>query len=153
MKNTTPKTRHQFTLDQDLGIMLERLCRKSACTKSDIIAKAVAAFLEQRGESEAVARLGQRLDRISRSVNAIQTDTEMVLESLALFIRYSITLNAHTPLPDQATQAVARERYLQFVDQVGRQIASGRGALKDGEGIDKPANKPQRKTTTKDAAQ
>jgi hypothetical protein len=45
---------------------------------------------------------------------------------LALFIRFSITLHAHTPVPDKATQSIAQERFDKFVEQVGRQIASGK---------------------------
>jgi hypothetical protein len=59
----------------------------------------------------------------------LRRDVEIVLESLALFIRFSITLNAHTPAPDKATQAVAQERFQKFVEQVGRQIAAGKKSL------------------------
>ncbi|MCO0638058.1 CopG family transcriptional regulator, partial [Lutimaribacter sp. EGI FJ00014] len=60
-------------------------------------------------------------------------DTEMVLETLALFIRFSIALHAHMPIPDKATQAIAQERFQKFVEQVGRQIASGKRSLGEDE--------------------
>lgn len=125
----TKKTRHQFHLPQALSEKLDRLCRQPGARKSDIIARAVETFIDRRGESEIDQRYGQRLDRLSRDLGHARRDVEMILESLALFIRFSITLNAHTPLPDKATQAVAQERFLNFVDQVGRQIAGGKTAF------------------------
>ena len=123
------KIRHQFFLEEDASARLEQLCRKASVTKSELVGKAVEAILEGRNGSELDKRYAQRLNRISRNLSRVRGDTEMILESLALFIRYSITLNAHTPMPDEATQAVARERFLKFVDQVGQQIARGRTTL------------------------
>lgn len=128
------RIRHQFLLGPELSERLESLGRDPATTKSAIVAKAVEAFLEQRGENELDRRYGVRLDRLSRDLGHIRRDAEMILESLALFIRFSITLHAHTPVPDRATQAIAQERFDKFVDQVGRQIASGKRSLGKGEG-------------------
>lgn len=127
------KTRHQFLLDPALSEKFERLCRHPGAKKSDLVAKAVTAFLDRRGESELDQRYAKRLDRLSRDIAHVRRDVETALESLALFIRFVITLNAHTPVPDKATQAVANERFLKFIDQVGRQIAGGRSSfgLKD----------------------
>jgi predicted DNA-binding protein len=123
------KIRHQFLLDPELSEKLEKLCRHPGATKSEIVAKAVEAFIERRGESELDQRFRQRLDRLSRDLDLTRRDVEMILESLALFIRFIITLNAHTPLPDKATQAIAQERFQKFVEQVGRQIAGGKRSL------------------------
>lgn len=120
------KTRHQFLLTPDISEKLERLCRHPGTTKSDIIAKAVEAFIERRGESELDSRYCERLDRLSRDIGHIRRNEEVLLESLAFFIRFSITLNAHTPAPDKATQAIAQERFAKFIEQVGRQVASGK---------------------------
>lgn len=128
------RIRHQFLLEPELSERLDRLSRDPATTKSAVVAKAVEAFLEQRGETELDRRYGIRLERLSRDVGHIRRDAEMILESLALFIRFSITLHAHTPVPDRATQAIAQERFDKFVDQVGRQIASGKRSLGKGEG-------------------
>lgn len=130
---TARKVRHQFLLDPGLSEKLERMCRGPGTTKSDIVARAVEAFLEHRGESEADKRYAQRLDRITRDVGHVRRDAEVILESLACFIRFSITLNAHAPLPDKATQVVAQERFSKFIEQVGRQVASGKLSLANGD--------------------
>ncbi|NGO54538.1 CopG family transcriptional regulator [Allomesorhizobium camelthorni] len=125
------RIRHQFLLDSELSEKLTQLSRSPSTTKSEIVAKAVQAFIDQRGENELDRRYGKRLDRLSRDLDHVRRDAEMILESLALFIRFSITLHAHTPVPDKATQAVAQERFQKFVEQVGRQIASGKRSLRD----------------------
>lgn len=123
------KIRHQFLLDPDLSEKLDKLAAHPSATKSEVVAKAVEAWIERRGETELDRRYGKRLDRLSRESELIRRDVGIVLESLALFIRFTITLNAHTPAPDKATQAVAQERFRKFVEQVGRQIASGKRSL------------------------
>jgi uncharacterized membrane protein YccC len=122
------KIRHQFLLGADLSGRLEKLSRVPGTTKSKVIAKAVEAFLDRQAENEMDQRYGKRLDRMSHDIEHLRRDSEVLLESLALFIRFSITLNAHTPMPDKATQALAHERFLKFVDQVGHKIASGKSA-------------------------
>lgn len=86
------KIRHQFCLEEDASAKLEKLCRKASVTKSELVGKAVEAFIEGRIEGETDKRYAQRLNRISRNLSRVRGDTEMILESLALFIRYNITL-------------------------------------------------------------
>jgi len=93
---TNKKTRCQVLTDADLAEEIETYCRR------------------------------KRLDKLSGDLERMRRDEEMILESLALFIRFSIAMNANKPLPDKATMAIAHERYLRFVDQVGHQIARGR---------------------------
>jgi len=124
----TKKTRHQFMLERTLSEKLQRLCRHPGANKSDIVAKAVTDFIARRGESEIDQRYGKRLDCLSRDIAHVRRDVETTLESLALLIRFVITLNAHTPTPDKATLAIAQERFLKFTDQVGRQIAGGKSS-------------------------
>ena len=129
------RIRHQFLLDPELSEKLDKVSCEPSTTKSAVVAKAVEAFIERRGENELDRRYGVRLDRLSRDLARIRHDAEMILESLALFIRFSITLHAHTPVPDKATQAIAHERFDKFVEQVGRQIASGKRSLGKDSGV------------------
>lgn len=126
---TAAKIRHQFLLDADLSARLNKLSQHPGTTKSAVIAKAVTALLDRRGETELDTRFRTRLDRMSAQLSRLERDQRILLESLALFIRFEITLNAHTPAPDKATQAVARERFQKFIEQVGRKFASGKRSL------------------------
>lgn len=119
------KVRHQLFLDGDLSEKLEALAAKPGASKSAILADAVAAWLNRRGAHELDDRFGQRLNRISAQLNRIERDGQVLLETLALFVRYQLTVTAPLPEADQAARAVGRDRFQAFVDQVGRQIAGG----------------------------
>jgi hypothetical protein len=125
------KVRHQLFLDADLSEKLEALAAKPGVSKSAILADAVGAWLNRRGSHELDDRFGLRLNRISAQLNRIERDGQVLLESLALFVRYQLTVTAPLPEPDQAARAVGRDRFQAFVDQVGRQIADGGRTLGD----------------------
>jgi len=137
---TITKIRYQVLLDADVSEKFEAFCRRAKATKSDILAFAIVAYLEQRGETEIDRRYCKRLDGLSggheqilRAVGRVRSDAEMILESLALLLRFTIALNANKPLPDKATVADANERYLQFVDQIGQLMATGKKPGKEAE--------------------
>lgn len=119
------KIRHQLFLDADLSEKLEALAARPGASKSAILADAVAAWLTRRGSQELDDRFGLRLNRISAQLNRIERDGQVLLESLALFVRYQLTVTAPLPEPDAAARAIGRDRFQSFVDQVGRQIADG----------------------------
>lgn len=123
------KIRHQLFLDADLSEKLEALAARPGASKSAILADAVAAWLNRRGAQELDDRFGLRLNRISAQINRIERDGQVLLESLALFVRYQLTVTAPLPEPDPAARAIGRDRFQAFVDQVGRQIADGGRSL------------------------
>jgi predicted transcriptional regulator len=123
------KCRHQLYLDADISERLETLAAKPGASKSAILADAVQAWLTRRGTHELDDRFGLRLERISKELGRIERDQQVIMESLALFIRYFLTINAPLPESDQAARAVGRDRFKAFIDQVGRNLASGTRTL------------------------
>ena len=119
------KVRHQLFLDADISEKLEALAAKPGASKSAILADAIIAWLNRCGSHELDERFGLRLNRISAQLNRIERDGQVLLETLALFIRYQLTVTAPLPEPDSAARAVGRDRFQSFVDQVGRQMAGG----------------------------
>jgi predicted transcriptional regulator len=121
------KPRHHLYLDDELTEQLEALAAKPGSSKSAIVSDALRAFIARRGANELDDRLKVRLDRISRQINLIERDQQILLESLALFVRYYLTVTAPLPEADQeAARALGQERFQAFIDQVGRRIAGGR---------------------------
>ena len=118
--------RHQLFLPRTLSDRLEALAAKPGVTKSSLLAAAVAAFLDRRGANELDERFGQRLDRISSQLARIERDGHVGLESLALFVRYMLTVNAPLADEDETARAIGRDRFAAFVTRVGQQLASGR---------------------------
>lgn len=119
------KVRHQLFLATDLSERLEALAAKPGASKSAILSDAVEAWLNRRGSLELDDRFGLRLNRMSTQLNRIERDQQVLLESLALFVRYQLTVTAPLPEPDTAARAVGRDRFQAFIDQVGSQMAAG----------------------------
>ena len=121
--------RHQLFLPRPLSERVEALARAPGASKSAILAQAVAAFLNARGSDEVELRFAQRLDRLSSQLARIERNGHIELESLALFIRYMLTINAPLPEGDEAARAIGRDRFAAFVERVGQSLASGRLTL------------------------
>lgn len=120
------KPRHHLYLDEELTARLDMLGSKPGTSKSAIIADALRDYLNRRAAREVDDLLKTRLDRISTQLGRIERDSQVLLETLSLFVRYQLTVTAPLPEADKAAQAVGRERFRRFVDQVGRQLATGR---------------------------
>lgn len=121
--------RHQLFLPRTLSERLEGLAQGPGASKSKILAEALGLFLERNGSNALEAHFGHRLDRLSNQLDRIERNGQVELESLALFVRYMLTVNAPLPEGDKAAQAIGRDRFAAFVERVGRQIASGRSIL------------------------
>jgi predicted DNA-binding protein len=123
------RVRHQLFLPKAVSDRLEALAAKPGATKSAILADAVTAWLNRRGVSELEDRFALRLERMSNALGRIERDGHVVLETLALFIRFELAIQAPLAENDVAGRALARERFEAFVMQVGRAVASGRRTL------------------------
>lgn len=131
------KPRHHLYLDEALTAQLEALAAKPGTSKSAIVSDALRGYLARRASREIDDMLRIRLDRISNQLARIERDGHVLLESLSLFIRYQLTINAPLPEADAAGRAVGRDRFEAFVAKVGRQLAGGKrslGAETGGEG-------------------
>ncbi|HEV7290393.1 CopG family transcriptional regulator [Sphingomonas sp.] len=128
------RVRHQLFLPKPLSDRLEALAAKPGATKSAILADAVTAWLNRRGASELEDRFALRLDRMSNALARIERDGHVTLETLALFIRFELSIQTPLAENDAVGRALARERFEAFVTQVGRAVASGRRTLLPGEG-------------------
>jgi hypothetical protein len=119
------KIRHQLFLPADLSERLEKLATKPGASKSSILADALTAWLNRQAASELEQKFAHRLDRMSMALGRIERDGHILLESLALFIRYELAVTAPLADNDHAGRAQARERFAAFVARVGETLASG----------------------------
>ena len=132
------KPRHHLYLDDALTSQLEALAMKPGSSKSAIVADALRGYLARRGAKELDDLLKVRLDRITNQMGRMERDLQILLETLALFIRYEFTVTPPLPEADQAAaRAVAQDRYQAFIEQVGRRIAGGRTVGRDLAGPDR----------------
>lgn len=123
------KVRHQLFLPRSLSDRLEALAAKPGATKSAILVDALTAWLNRRGASELEDRFSIRLDRLTRAIGRVDRDSYVILETLALFIRFELAIQTPLAENDQAGRALGAKRFEAFVNQVGRQVATGRRTL------------------------
>lgn len=123
------RVRYQLFLPEELSHRLEALAAKPGATKSAILVDALTAWLNRQAASELENRFNARLDRMSLALGRIERDGHILLESLALFIRYELMVQAPLAEADEAARAVGRDRFNAFVERVGEAMASGSRTL------------------------
>lgn len=121
--------RHQLFLPRASSERLEALARGPGASKSKILAEALGTFLDRKGSDALEQHFAHRLDRVSNQLARIERNGQIELESLALFVRYMLTVNAPLPEGDKTAQAIGRDRFAAFVERVGMAVASGRSAF------------------------
>ena len=84
---------------------LDELAAKKGVSKSSIVAAALASWLSPDAADQREAAIAKRLDRLSRQAERMERDQNIQIETLALFIRYFLTVS--TPVPE-AHQDAAR---------------------------------------------
>jgi len=121
------KPRQNIYLDEDLSKHLDTLAAKPGSSKSAIIRDALTAYLARRGTKELQDTFSKRLDEISKQLNTIERQQRILIESLALFIRFNLGLLPTLPESEQAAaHALGTKRYQAFINQVSRLLASGK---------------------------
>ena len=123
------KVRQNLYIDRDLADALDALVIRRGGNKSRIVNASLRDWLARRASKEVDDLLKVRLDRISREVAAGRRDIEVVLEALALFVRYQLTVTAPLPEADTAALAAGNQRFERFIAQLGRQLAGGERTL------------------------
>ena len=124
------KPRLSIYLTDSVAERLQIAAKRPGANKSAIVDKALDRFLNPERDAGNDAAIIRRLDRMSKQLNAIERDQSVLSESLALFIRYYLTITPPLPKQDQsAAHALGRERFDFFVAQVGKRLATGSNLL------------------------
>jgi hypothetical protein len=108
------------------------LADRKKLSRSAIVEAAVASFLSPDGADKREAAFARRLDRLSRQVQRLERDLGITAETLALFVRFWLTITPPLPNDAQASaQAKGRERYEGFIETLGRRLQKGQSFLKE----------------------
>ncbi|MGY4350408.1 hypothetical protein ACVWXM_006901 [Bradyrhizobium sp. GM7.3] len=108
------------------------LADRQKLSRSAIVEAAVASFLSPDGSDRREAAFTRRLDRLSRQMQRLERDVGLTAETLALFVRFWLTVTP--PLPNDAqaaAQAKGRERFEGFVEALGRRLQKGQSFLRE----------------------
>lgn len=127
-------SRHRLNLfiERDHARRLEELSAKKGVSKSSIVAAALASWLSPDAADKREAAMAKRLDCLSRQFEKLERDQNILIETLALYVRYYLTVS--TPLPEahqDAAKAQGKARFEQFIEQLGRHVLRGRSLVRD----------------------
>ena len=126
------KARLSVYLDPEMMAQLAELADQKQQPKSLIAEAAIMSFLTPDDADRREAALARRLDLLTRQGERLERDLWVAAETLALFIRFWLTVT--TPLPENAqaaAQAKGRERFDSFLQTVGRRLAKGKSVLRE----------------------
>jgi hypothetical protein len=126
------RTRLNAFIEPEHAKRLEQLAVNKGVSKSAVIAAALASYLSPDAADQREAVMTKRLDRLSRQFDRLERDQGILIETVALYVRYFLTVSV--PVPDgqqDAARAQGRARYAQFIEQLARHIQRGRSLVRE----------------------
>ena len=125
------RARLNVFLEREHERRLTELATMRGLSKSSIVAAALAAFLSPEGANAREAATAKRLDRLAHQLERLERDQQIGLETLALFVRYTLAVTPPVPEAHQeAARAQGTARFAQFVEQLGRHLQRGGSLVK-----------------------
>lgn len=126
------RTRLNIFIEPDHAKRLEQLAAQKGVSKSAVIVAALASFLSPDAGDQREAALAKRLDRLSSQFDRLERDQSILIETVALYVRYFLTVSVPVPEGQQdAARAQGRARYAQFIEQLARHIQRGRSLVRE----------------------
>lgn len=148
------RTRLNLFIEPEHARRLNQLAAMKCVSKSSIVAVALASWLSPEAGDQREVAITKRLDRLSRQFEKLERDQVILIEALALYVRYFLTIS--TPVSEahqDAARAQGRARYAQFIEQLGRHLMRGHSLVETvGEEIQPRTPMDDEVGTTADAA-
>jgi len=126
------RARLNLFLEREHARRLDELAAMKGISKSSIVAAALASWLSPDSGDQREAAMAKRLDRLSRQFEKLERDQVILIEAVALYVRYFLTVS--TPVPEahqDAARAQGKARYTQFIEQLSRHLMRGQSLIKD----------------------
>ena len=120
------KPRINLRLLADLYDQLKLAAHSPRVTISEIVEAALDAYFDPIGQAGDASVLFARLDRMETRSDRLERDVAVASETLALFVRYWLSVTPPLPEIDQAAgEALGAKRFDRFMGQVAQAIAEG----------------------------
>ncbi len=126
------RARLNLFIEREHARRLDELAAIKGISKSSIVAAALASWLSPDSGDQREAAIAKRLDRLSRQFEKLERDQVILIETVALYVRYFLTVS--TPVPEahqDAARAQGKARYTQFIEQLSRHLMRGQSLIKD----------------------
>jgi hypothetical protein len=101
-------------------------------SKSSILAAALASFLAVDGTDRREAMLNARLDRLAHQFEKLERDQNILIETVALYVRLYLSVTASLPQSlQEGARAQGKARFEQFTVQLARHLQKGGSLVRD----------------------
>jgi hypothetical protein len=121
------KKKYTLYLPMPLARRFDEVARERQGAKSALFAEALRMSLEPRQHDGIEDGLARRLNELHKAVARQGSDQNVATETLALFVRYFLTVTPPIPEDDQeSARLIGRKRFEVFIAEVGRRVAEGR---------------------------
>src|SRR5262245_54979286 len=118
------KKRYTVYLSPPLARKFDLVARQRLGAKSALVEEALRASLEPQQHQGIEDGLARRLDVLNRAVATVARDVAIATETLALFVRYFLTITPPLPQSEQEpARLLGKERFQVLLAQVGRRLA------------------------------
>lgn len=126
------KKRYTLYISRPLARKFDLVAQQRNGAKSALVEEALRASLEPQQHSGVEEGLARRFNELNRSIGAIRRDVTVATETLALFVRYFLTITPPLPQSEQEpARLLGRERFDVFVGEIGRRIAENQRLVTD----------------------
>jgi hypothetical protein len=126
------KKKYTLYLPVPLARKFDQVARERQGAKSALVEEALRMRLEPRQHEGLEDGLARRLNELHKAVARQADDLNAASETLALFVRYFLTVTPPIPEHDQeSARLIGRKRYEVFLAEVGRRVAEGQRHLGD----------------------
>lgn len=126
------QARLNLFIHPDHARQLDAVAASKGVSKSSIVAAALASWLSPDAADQREAAIAKRLDRLARQFERMERDQNILIETVALYVRYYLTVS--TPIPEahqEAAKAQGKARFEQFTEQLGRHLLRGRSLVRE----------------------
>jgi len=124
------KPRINIYLENHVEAQLTLLSKRPGLNKSRIVNDALDKFFNPERDKIFESAMLRRLDKMSKSQAKIERNESITSETLALFVRYFLTITPPLPQAEQAAaHALGKERFEVFIAQVGRRLAQDQNLI------------------------
>jgi hypothetical protein len=111
---------------------LAQVATMRGVSKSSVVGSALMSYLSPESFERLEANVTERVETLARQCEKLSRDQNLLIETLALFVRYHLSVSL--PIPDaqqDAARAKGKERFSQFVTQLARHIQRGNSLVRE----------------------
>lgn len=126
------KVKIQPYLDYALREALASEAKRRRVSESEMVTKALTLMMDPDNDERREQLMVRRFDRLQRELRQIKRDTELLLETLSMFVKVFLA-NTHE-IPAEHKDAAKRNamlRYTRFIEAIADRIGSGKLFIDD----------------------